>query len=413
MTSSALFRILMHGFHGLLLFSTCNLATAQQESVLYTFSGGTDGGRPVGSLTSDAAGNLYGTTTSGGQYGGGVVFRLSSSAGAWNYSVLHDFVGGFDGSTPSGRLVFDAAGNLYGTTIGGGAQACGTVYELSPTAGGSWSETLIYAFNCGSDGGNPQAGVVLDKAGNLYGTNFSGGLPTACISVSGCGTVFKLQPSGAAWDFVVLHAFQDSEGGNPEAGVTLDATGNLFGTALGFGAAGWGTVYELSPDVQGEQTLFRLLHTFALLKDGGNPGGGIVFGSDGNAYGSTGTGGGGDGSGSGTIYQLEPNPGGHWKFRILYTFIGDFTGGVQQDLQFDSSGNLYGTGGVGLPGWGGIFELSPVSPRHWNYQLFYRFNSVTDGAYPGGVVRDAKGNFFGATNEGGAYNQGVIFEIVP
>ena len=413
MTSSTSFRIFMAGFYAVVFLFTCKSAAAQQEQLLYTFTGGTDGGRPLGSLTVDAAGNFYGTTTDGGQYGGGVVFRLSSSAGSWNYSVLHNFGGGYDGSVPVGKLVFDSAGNLYGTTAGGGAQGCGTVYQLSPLVGGIWNESLIYTFTCGDDGGNPQAGVVLDKTGNLYGTNFVGGDRSACAPVGGCGTVFKLRPNKTLWDFAVLHSFQDVDGGNPEAGITLDAAGNLFGTTLGFGAAGWGTVYELSPDAQGEQTRFRLIHSFALLKDGGNPGGGLVFDSDGNAYGSTGTGGGTDGSGSGTIFQLEQNPGGHWKFRTLFTFVGDYTGGVQQDLLLGSDGTLYGTGGVGFPGWGGIFELSRVSPRHWNYRVVYLFTSVNDGAFPGGVFRDLNGNFFGTTNEGGEYNQGVIFKIVP
>lgn len=393
--------------------STCELAAAHQERVLYTFTGQNDGGRPMGTLTFDPARNLYGTTTNGGTYGGGVAFRLSASGSLWSYSVLYSFGAGSDGLAPTGKLIFDAAGNLYGTTSAGGSQGCGTVFELSPSSSGTWSEMILYQFTCGADGGNPQAGVVFDKAGNLYGTTFIGGAPGACASVGGCGTVFKLAGSRGTWDFTVLHAFQDADGGNPQSGVSIDPANNLFGTTLGFGALGWGTAYELLPDAQGQQTRFRLLHTFGLRTDGGNPAGGIVFDSVGNAYGSTMVGG-HDGAGYGTIYRLERNRDDYRNFRTLYTFLGEYSGGVQQNVLIAPNGVLYGAGGVGLPGWGGIFKLAHVlGTPNWTYSPVYTFADVNNGAFPGGLVRDINGNFFGTTNEGGAYNNGVIFEVVP
>jgi uncharacterized repeat protein (TIGR03803 family) len=172
---------------------------------------------------------------------------------------------------------------------------------------------------------------------------------------------------------------------------------------------GWGTAYLLSPDAGGEQTRFHLLHTFRLLGDGGNPAGGIVFDSRGNAYGSTLTG--GASSGNGTIYQLRHIRGELWKFRTLYSFVGDYTGGVQSPLLHIGRGVLYGAGLVGPPGWGGIFKLSPTSSGTWTYSVVYNFPDPADGAYPAGLIVDSSGHFFGVTSEGGTYNQGVIFEI--
>src|ERR1017187_9656107 len=190
-----------------------------QEIVMYSFTGGTDGRNPYGPVTFDAAGNLYATASGGGEYGHGVVFQLTPNAGGWSYSVLYSFRGTPDGDLPLGQVVFDPAGNMYGTTTAGGAYNCGTVYELSPYYG-RWSETVLYNFTCrGKDGNNPQSGLALDVAGNLYGTTFVGGYPASGCFNQGCGTAFKLKPvAGNPWKFVLLHTFHGkNDGGNPAA----------------------------------------------------------------------------------------------------------------------------------------------------------------------------------------------------
>lgn len=223
------------------------------ETVLYSFTGGNDGGYPVASMIFDSQGNLYGTAARGGigSCGGvtcGVVFELTPSGSSWAETVLYSFKGGKqDGGGPIGALVFDPAGNLYGTTNGGGSQTCndgcGTVFELTPSAN-AWTETVIHKFQSGWDGAVPyNVALVRDQAGALYGTTLLGGRSTC-----DCGTVFKLTPgSNGKWSRSSLYAFDGKHGGNPDAGVTLDPKGNLYGTAGGGGARGFGVVFEVTP----------------------------------------------------------------------------------------------------------------------------------------------------------------------
>jgi uncharacterized repeat protein (TIGR03803 family) len=223
------------------------------ETVLRSFAGGSDGSGPMSALISDAAGNLYGTTYTGGANGAGTVFKLSPnrSSPGWAYSLLHSFTAvpygnGGDGANPYAGLAFDAAGNLYGTTVFGGPAGGGVVYKLSPNANGSWTESVIYAFQGGNDGNTPYGGVVFDAAGNLYGTTSSGGS-------GGRGTVYKLTPtSGGGWTETILHNFTGhADGGLPGAGVLLDAAGNIYGTAAMGGHGGLengGVVFEISPN---------------------------------------------------------------------------------------------------------------------------------------------------------------------
>lgn len=400
----------------ILILATLAWASPQQI-ILYAFTGGTDGRNPYGLLTFDAAGNIYGTASGGGDYGHGVVFQLTPDAGGWNYSVLYGFRGTPDGDSPLGQVVFDPAGNIYGTTLAGGLYNCGTVYKLSPYYG-RWSETVLYNFACyGKTGSNPQSGLALDAEGSLYGTTMWGGTPTGCFN-QGCGTVFKLKPmAGKPWKLSLLHSFQGkNDGGNPQAGITLDAAGNVYGTAMGFGSKGFGTAYRLSYGPHNKiQAVFGLLHTFGSVYDGANPAGGLVFDATGNAYGSTLSGGGSDGSSNGTIYQLIPTPHGRWKFDLLYTVTGDYTGGVQQNLVLDANGSLYGTGGVGqeVVDGDGLFELSPMLSGAWNWDVVYDFPTPANGAWPQGVILDSNGHFYGTANGGGPYNSGVVFEVVP
>ncbi len=217
---------------------------------LYAFSG-PDGNNPQARVIFGPDGNLYGTTTNGGAAGKGEVFRLQPPPRAcqsflcpWILTVLYSFQGAGDGANPTyGDLMFDHAGNIYGTTPSGGSSncrdGCGVVYELSPSNGG-WTEKVLYSFSGGSDGANPYAGVIFDNAGNLYGTTASGGL-----SVEGeyCGVVYKLTPSGSGWTESVIYSFTgQSDGSVPEGGLIFDQSGNLYGVTYGFGV-----VYELMP----------------------------------------------------------------------------------------------------------------------------------------------------------------------
>jgi uncharacterized repeat protein (TIGR03803 family) len=347
------------------------------ETVIYEFQGGTDGASPSGSLIFDAAGNLYGTTVTGGnddcEEGCGTVFKLSpTKKGTWTETVIYRFVGGADAEEPGVGVVFDAAGNLYGAAGGGCIEECnGTVFELSPSKSGTWTETLLYTFMGGSDGGFPSA-LVLDAAGNLYGTTASGGITQS--PCGGCGTVFELSPSeNGSWTKNVLYSFNDGlDGGFPSSGVTFDSAGNLFGETFDGGSfacpeSGCGVVYELTPESGSWK--FSVEHTFNGVdgSKGSQPSGGLAFDSSGNLYGTTG--GGGDlacdnGNGCGTIFELSPNTKGHFAFKMIEKFNGPSGANPSQGVILDAAGNLYGTtfaGGTGnctLTGCGVVFAVT-------------------------------------------------------
>jgi uncharacterized repeat protein (TIGR03803 family) len=256
------------------------------EQVLYAFQGGNDGQSPNG-LISDSKGNLYGTTEYGGTgtctsprgYPGcGTVFEVTPNGnGDWTETVLYSFQGGDDGVLPSSGLIFDQAGNLYGTTGAGGGNTncdngCGTVFELSPNQHGGWAESVLYSFRGGSDGdGAYPEGVIFDKSGNLYGPTADGGIDGCAINSNAyCGTVFELSPNGSGgWKENIIYAFPifNAEGFSPNAGLVFDQSGNLYGTTLyggpvgGCGNEGCGVVFELSPNGSGGWTE-TLLYSF-------------------------------------------------------------------------------------------------------------------------------------------------------
>jgi uncharacterized repeat protein (TIGR03803 family) len=220
-------------------------SAASQEKVLHSFGNGTDGLYPYAGLIFDAAGNLYSTTEYGGIHGQGAVFELSPrEGGGWTETVLHSFGQGTDGSYPDRGLVFDAAGNLYGTTIGGGIHYNGSVVELSPRQRGGWTEQVLHSFNAnGTDGYYLYGGLIIDTAGNVYGTTNDGG-------TLGYGTVFELTPGwGGDWSERVLHSFgrNDSDGSLPYDGLIIDTAGNLYGTTNDGGIYSGGTVFEITP----------------------------------------------------------------------------------------------------------------------------------------------------------------------
>jgi uncharacterized repeat protein (TIGR03803 family) len=341
-------------------------AAAWMEKVLHNFNNnGTDGYYPRASLISDAAGNLYGTTIYGSTYGWGTVFELTpTTGGGWTEQVLHSFGNGTDGGEPRASLIFDAAGNLYGTTYGGGIYChsiggCGTVFELTLTAGGNWTEAVLYNFGSFTDDGyEPSASLIFDAAGNLYGTTQFGG-------IHGWGTVFELTPTGGGgWSEQVLLNF-GTGGAFPQAGLIFDAAGNLYGTTSE-GGTNIGTVFELTPNVGGGWTE-TVLHNFGSGTDGSYPYAGLIFDAAGNLYGTTQYGGtyNSCSGGCGTVFELTPTAGGKWTEQVLLNFNG--TGGANPyaGLIFDAAGHLYGTTQLTYYNCSGfycgtVFELMPI-----------------------------------------------------
>jgi uncharacterized repeat protein (TIGR03803 family) len=331
-------------------------------STLYTFTGGSDGSYPAAGVTIGPNGRLYGTTGRGGNHGCdgggcGVLYELrppTTICGAlscpWIQTIVHQFTGGDDGGLPSnGSLVFDSAGNMYGTTQLGGPPNQGTVYKVQHS-GGSWIESVLYSFHRdGVDGKMPAAGVILDHAGNLYGTTPYGGLFLN-------GTAFKLTPQGSGWTEQILQDFPGPEGAMPLAGLILDGAGNLYGATLTGGAGAGGNVYELSPP--GSYSNFTELYDFVAFTDNSGPASVPVMDASGNLYGSRA--GSISGNDPGSIYKLTNN-GGSWTEVTLHNFAGGSDGsnpigGVTRD----SHGNLYGTTFYEGPGGAGmVWEITP------------------------------------------------------
>ena len=391
------------------------LPAASQYQPLYTFTGGNDGAVSWAGLTFDKAGNLYGTTIAGGAYGYGTVFQLAPAAnGAWTETVLHSFPApGTDGNQPEAGVIFDAAGNLYGTTYFGGAYGAGTVFKLAPGAGGAWSETVLYAFN-GTNEGRPSAALIIDAAGNLYGTAY--GVPYHC------GTVFKLAPgANGQWTETVLHDFgairnAPNRGCQPSAGLVFDAAGNLYGTTSTGGAhIYFGTVFKLAPGANGQWT-HTVLHSFSSQNgDGGYPYDTPTLDAAGNLYGTTYSGG---MNGAGTVFKLTPGASGTWAETVLHSFSGGRDGADPYGgLTFDAAGNLYGTTNFGGTHYGVVFKLTPGANGKWAETVLHRFDQSDGWAPDGNVIVDAAGDVYGTTLNGGDFNQacpsgcGVVFKI--
>jgi uncharacterized repeat protein (TIGR03803 family) len=373
----------------------------------------------------DSAGHIFGTTPSGGN-GGGVIFRLNNRDGVWNYEAAYTFKrydlahGVTDGQLPVVGLIMDAAGNLYGTTTAGGTctvnpgNGCGTVFKLTPNASGGWDERILYNFcsltNC-ADGEGPLGGVVLDSAGNLYGTTYGGGAHDG-------GTVFKLNPNGLE---TVLYSFPFkpvANVSNPTGSLLFDAAGNLDGTALSGGPAnsqfpqGVGGVFQLVHSASGNGWTEHVLHLFTGGSDGANPPGNLVIDSSGNLYGTATRGG---NFGFGDVFQLAPAGNGTYQLSTLYSFQGGSDGGEPTSgLARDAAGNLYGVADPGGNNLGVVFELSPAGGGAWSESILHTFSGGTDGWFPfGGVILDGAGNIYGTTELGGVPNGGVVFEVTP
>ncbi len=268
------------------------------ETILYSFTGGADGASPEGTLALDAAGNLYGVATFGGGSNNGVVFKLAPDSGGWTQSVLYSFTGGNDGGQPLAGVMLDPAGNLYGTASQVNNDDTGVVFKLSPNSTG-WTETTLYSFTNGNDGGDPEAPLTRDAAGNLYSTGNAGGTGNA-------GVVFKLHPGvnappslPAAWTDTVLYSFSGGDDGNgANTGVVFDQAGNLYGATSQGGSGGFGVVYQLTPGSTGWSE--NVLYAFTGGADGGFPESTVLLDSAGNIYGTAIAG----GQRCGVVYQI-------------------------------------------------------------------------------------------------------------
>ena len=375
-------------------------ASATQPNRAFNFAELPNGRLPYGGVIGDAHGNLFGTAASGGRYNSGLVYKVDS---AGKGTILFNFAGGSDGSGPQAGVILDSAGNLYGTTEFGGTGKAGVVYKLDPAG----HQTVLYSFTGGADGKYPMSGVMRDSAGNLYGTTAYGG------SAAQAGVVYKIDTTGQE---TVLYTFTGgADGSRPFAGVTLDAAGNLYGTTAYGGTSlprcahpptGCGVVFKVDPS--GHETV---LHTFTAGPDGAEPYSSVVFDEAGNLYGTTWSGGTGCGStGCGVVYKLDPA--GHET--VLYSFdgAGESPYGA---VTLDAAGNVYGTteyGGIGNCNGGYpcgvVYKLDATGHQ----TVLHRFTGGTDGGTPAaGVIRDAFGNLYGTTLYGGPANLGAVFKL--
>ncbi|MGA8491566.1 MAG: choice-of-anchor tandem repeat GloVer-containing protein [Terriglobales bacterium] len=431
------------------------LASAEsKEKVLYSFRGGTDDGEyPAGGVVFDKAGNLYGATTDGGgecpPAQCGTVFRLAPPAkegDPWTQTVLYIFKGNGsgDGNTPAGSVIIDAAGNLYGTTGYGGTGncvllgtkvGCGTVYELSPPTekGGPWIETVLYSFPTSKQGYLPNGNLVFDSAGNLYGsTMFGGGYGTSCDAFyQYCGAVFELSPPkkhGGKWTEKVLHGFKGmkagsstGDGANPNGGLVFDRHGSIYGTTYTGGYKNLGTVFSLTPPARkGGKWTEAVLHRFyQKAGDGAEPTTGVIFDAEGALYGTTKSG--GDDSGEGTVFRLTSGSDGSWTERVLHSFGTDGYQ-PQSGLLIDAKGDMYGTASGGGTSRGGTFFRLDRSTggEGWQCIILYNFTGDPDAAYPiGSLVFGNNGDIFGVSQLGGSGqncgngNCGTVFAIEP
>jgi uncharacterized repeat protein (TIGR03803 family) len=370
---------------------------AQTETVLYNFCSQqncSDGAAPSSRLTADGAGNLYGSTQYGG-LGYGTVFELSPNGnGGWNETVLYSFTGGSDGAYPLSYVIFDSGGNLYGTAIDGGTNGYGAVFELSPS-GTSWTETVLYSFcsqpSC-ADGANPLNGLIMDAAGNLYGTT-NGSVAE--------GTVFELSLSHGTWREQVIY----SVGVDNIPGLAMDAAGNIYGTSTS-------ALFELSPNGHGGWTS-TVLHTFAgSPKDGSFPEGAPALDQAGNIYGATYSGG---VKNNGTVYEVKHGKK-QWKEKVLHSLKGGKRDGANpySGVVLDAAGNTYGTTPAGgKSNAGTVYELvAPVGKGRYTEKLLWNF-SGPDGYSPfDSLILDNAGNLYGVAG-GGSTGAGVVFEVTP
>lgn len=386
---------------------------AQTFNVLYNFTGGLDGSSPWGQLAMDPAGNFYtGTMEGGNDTGSGAASKLKPLAGSWLLQPLYDFNGGIDdGIQP--QVVVASNGVVFGATQAGGLSNCGIVFQLTPpstvpvNALAPWNKTILHTFAGGNDGCNAFSPPIIDSAGNLYGTTADGG------GANDAGVVYELVRSGQSYTEKILYAFSGRDGAVPAFGLIADSSfTNLYGATQVGGTQGYGTVFRLTNTGSGWTE--SVLYNFHNSSDGQQPQSGLAMDASGNLYGTTGVGGNG---GGGTVFELSPSGGGY-TFKLLYSLECDYQGCIGPYLGYltiDSAGNLYGTTvNEGANSFGSVFELT-LSRGSYTFTDLHDFAlGSDDGGYPdGGVIRDAAGNLYGTAVDGGTYGGGIIFQITP
>lgn len=383
-------------------------AHTAKEKVLYSFAGGNDGTFPQSNVIMDSQGNFYGTTQSGGGSVGcggggcGTVFELTRGG---KVKLLHVFNGDNDGAFPIAGLVMDGAGNLYGTTLNGGGDCqCGTVFKITPYG----TESIVYAFKGGADGAFPLGALASDHQGSLFGTTSAGGIDCNGFGV-GCGTVFKIKPTGK---HKMLYAFNGGHDGiYPAAGLSFGIDGIFYGTTANGGmdcdgtGQGCGTVFALA-----QRGTEHQLYAFTGGDHGAYPAGGVVQDHDLNLFGTTNNGGidcDGSGAGCGTAFKLALDG----TETSLHVFVGGDDGSNPRAAPLlDDVGNLYGTtaAGGGENSSGVVFRLSPDGKE----KILYAFTGGSDGGGPfSGLTADALGNLYGTTFTGGDYFDGTVFKL--
>jgi uncharacterized repeat protein (TIGR03803 family) len=403
------------------LFCLSLFASAQNFSVLHTFTGGIDGGAPGAGLVLGSAGKFYGTTTSYGcEECAGTVFSLKSSGSGWTLTTLYAFPAGEPsrGESPM-QLTIAPNGSLYGPAAGGSCDPpiCGVIFRLQPPSSicravtCPWFEDTLYEFDVRN--GDPSA-VIFDESGNLYAAT-RGSVGGACQGGNSCGSVFEISPSQG---YQTLYSFTGGSDGSSPNGVLLDRAGNFYGTTYSGGinncynGQSCGTIFELSPS-EGGWTL-HTLYLFTGQDDGGQPAAALAIDSAGHFYGTTTYGG---ANGGGTVFELTPSNG-SWTLSTLHSFAEQYAEPVSP-LAVDSADNLYGTtANGGSHGQGNVFMMTE-SGNNWVYSSLHDFTGGADGAYPDGPVIVTDGNIYGTAAGGGlltceaGYGCGVIFEITP
>lgn len=398
---------ILAAFLVILLLTTAAWA-ASKTKLIYSFGGGADGEYTDTELVRAQDGNLYGTSVQGGAFGSGTVFQVTP---AGVHTVLYNFTGGTDGGEPYKGVTLDADGTIYGTAVTGGGGSCeggcGVIFKLA-RVNGSWTQTVIHQFSGGNDGSGIGSPVAFDAQGNLYGTTPTGG-------AFGAGVVFQLRPeANGHWELRVIHAFTGgADGGGGSAGKLLvSKRGNIYGVCTVGGVNGFGTVYKISQ--QEGRWHFTTLYAFKDQPDGALPYGGLVFDREGNLYGTTYYAGAND---LGTVYKLTRHQD-TWTESVLYSFKGGADGDSPiSTLVADEAGSFYGTtsdGGSSSCSCGTVFKMTDNENGTWSESVIYRFpGAPRPGFAYNGLVKDSEGNFYGTTVHGGVNNDGAIYEVIP
>jgi uncharacterized repeat protein (TIGR03803 family) len=385
-------------------------AWAAAPQIIYSFAGGSDGEYVDSDLVIDGAGNLYGTSVQGGQFGSGTVFQVTPTGDGSTHTVLYSFTGGADGGEPYKGVTLDSQGNLYGTAVTGGAGSCeggcGVAYKLT-NSGGVWTQTVIHTFTGGDDGSGPGSGLTVGWHGTIYGVTPTGG-------ANGQGVVYQLKPMpDGTYKLTVLHAFTGGvDGAGGSAGRLLLHSGSLYGVTTAGGANGKGVAFEITPTHGVWQ--FTTLYAFKGQPDAGFPYSTLTMDVQGRLYGTTYY----DGAHNlGSVYQLTLRHDGTWREQVLYSFKGGTDGsGSIGNVVIDRTGAIYGTTSAGGASCncGVIFKVTHRFDGSWKETVRYRFKGAPDGAFAyNGMVGDSVGNFYGTTVHGGTTDDGVIYKLTP